>query len=84
MKSLFLPLFALALSTGAFASSCPSSLLVKKEGAKTFFSQDLKTKYSQKELTKFGCSPKTQVMSQNDTLKLLKSEYEARVAKLKG
>jgi hypothetical protein len=80
MKILFL---AALLTTGYLhAQSCPSETLVKKAGAKTHFSTDLKTKFSEKELIKFGCKINVSVMSKEQALTLLEAEYSEKKKKL--
>ncbi len=66
----------------AFAQSCPSETLVKKSGAKTHYSTDLKTKFSEKELIKFGCKINVSVMSREQALSLLEAEYAEKKKKL--
>ncbi len=69
------------LSNVAFAA-CPTDTLVKKAGAKTHYSLDLKTKYSQSDFTTYGCNPNTKVMTKEQQISVLDAEYNAKKSKI--
>lgn len=70
------------LTTSVLALECPKNTLVKKVGANTHYSQDFKTKWTTKELAKFGCVPDSKVMSKEQNIALIDAEASARKAKL--
>lgn len=72
----------LTMSILGNAATCPSKLLVKKHGAKTLYTSDLKTKYSLKELDKFGCNVVAEVMTKEQNIKLIDDEATAKKSKL--
>lgn len=80
MKNVFLSTIVL-LSVGSMAA-CPESLLVKKLGAKSYYSQDLSVSYNQKELNKFGCSPKQVVMTKNQKITLIEREAKKKIERI--
>lgn len=71
----------LVISTLSFAA-CPSKTLVKKLGAKTHYSLDLKTKFSESDFNTYGCRPETSVMSREQVKALLEAEYKAKLTKI--
>ena len=75
-------LLSLVVSANLFAIDCPSNLLVKKYGAKTFYTSDLKTKFSEKELTKFGCVVVPSIMSKEQNISLIDLDAATKKAKL--
>ena len=75
-------LVVLSVMSVAQAAKCPSNLLVKKQGAKTFYSADLMVKYSAKELSKFGCALAAKTMTREQQVKLIESEAKAKIEKL--
>lgn len=82
MKNLLIGSLLLIATTSAMAIDCPTNLLVKKIGAKTLYTQDLKTKYSMAELAKFGCAVNPKVMSKEQVVKLIDAQAAAQKAKL--
>lgn len=76
-------LLIVTLLTGSvFAANCPTNTLIKKAGANTHYSQDFKTKWTTKELAKFGCVPDSKVMSKEQNISLIDAEAASRKAKL--
>lgn len=82
MKNLLTVSMLLIASFSAMAVDCPTNLLVKKIGAKTLYTQDLKTKYSMAELQKFGCVVNPKVMTKEQVVQLIDTQAAAQKAKL--
>lgn len=70
---------ALIGAFNAFAAGCPDSTLILKSGARTHYSTDLKTKFRQADLEKFGCRINASVMSADQRRNVLKAEYEVKL-----
>lgn len=75
-------LLIIALVNIANAANCPSNLLVKSQGAKTFYTSDLSNKFTAKELSKFGCELKATTMTKDQQIALINAEAKSKIEKL--
>lgn len=82
MKTTLLSILVLGSISSTMAFECPKNVLVKKEGAKTFYSTDLSTKYTSKKLSKNGCSVKIGVMSKDQNIAVIQNDAKTKINKL--